>query len=94
MASQEQRRKMSALAFTTYVVACLLAGRSPAERVGRKAENHGSKPTTISVFRGKAILAVFSIRVRVTEPNPGQIWPDQGVQMVRKSWAIRGISVE
>ena len=66
-----------------------------AERVGRKAENHGSKPTTISVgFRGKAILGLFSIRVRVTEPNPGQMLPDQGVQMVRKSWAFRGISVE
>ena len=41
-----------------------------AERVGRKQENRGSKPTTISVgFRGTAILDVFSIRVRVTAPE-------------------------
>ena len=70
-------------------------GRSHAERVGRRPENHGSKPTTISVgFRGKAIFGVFSIRVRVTAPKSGQIWPDQGVQKGRKSWAVRGISVE
>ena len=67
---------------------------SHAERVGRRPENHGSKPTTISVgFRGKAILGIFSIRVRVTDPNTGQIWPDEGVRKVRKS-AFRGISVE
>ena len=63
--------------------------------MGRTPENHGSKPTTISVgFREKDILGMFSIRVRVTEPNPGLIWPDQGVEKARKSWANRGISVE
>ena len=45
-------------------------------------------------FRGTAILDVFSIRVRVTAPESGPTWPDQGVQKVRKSWAFRGISVE
>ena len=45
-----------------------------AERVGRKPENHGSKPTTISVgFRGKAILGVFSIRKAQNQAESGQI---------------------
>ena len=54
-----------------------LSPASHAERVGRRPENHGSKPTTISVgFRGKAILGYFLLGLglqRQNQAKSGQI---------------------